>query len=102
MQNYGGYEYVNSIIQCIDNFTIEYLHQMKVFEFAVLGGGDHMLIDTFKATYKELNDRKSILQQYIAMEDLQYSTNELCNELEITNDDIKLLKEIFQLKGISF
>jgi hypothetical protein len=61
-----------------------------------------MLINAFKDTYKELMNKKVFLQQYIAMEDLEYNTNELCDELDATDEDIKLLEEIFELKGIKF
>jgi|GEM_PF-3424111 len=57
-----------------------------------------MLIDIIKEVYRELQIRKIVIQQFIALEDLRYDINQLCDELKAINEDITLIEEFLTMK----
>jgi len=57
-----------------------------------------MLIDIIKEVYRELQIRKIAIQQFIALEDLRYDINQLCDELKAINEDITLIEEFLTMK----
>jgi hypothetical protein len=62
--------------------------------------GIHMLIAMIREVYQELQARKILVKQYIALEGLGYNINQLCDELKTINEDITLIEEFLMMKEI--